>query len=787
MRILDRYLVREIAMPLLLGLTVLTFILELPPILQQGEEFIARGVEWTIVARALVTLLPQALCLTIPMAVLLGILVGFGRVSADREFVAMQACGVSLMRLARPVLFVSALGTAATAYETIIALPDANQTYREIVFVLLAQRVESTVKPRVFFQDFPNKVLYVREVPPEGGWKDVFLADTSNPNETTVYFAKEGRIRLDREKRRVQLELIDATANTTHADKPDAYEENAFERLFLTLDPDTVFKRPPSRGAREMTGAELREEIKAAAEHNDPAYEARFMLQQKLSLPLACPILALIGLALGATNRKDGKLASFAVGMGVIFLYYVLLWGARAAAMGGRFSPEMAPWTPNLVLGVAGVALLVWRSRWADHPVRVSLPAIWRRLLDRKRADTPVADPPIRRTADRVVVVIRFPQLNVPRPRILDLYLSGEYLRVLFLGIVSLLGLFYISTFIDLVDKLFRGEATGAMLLSYFYFRTPQFVFFVIPMGVLVSTLVTIGLLTKSGELLVMRACGISLYRTAMPLLFFALIASGVLFLMQERVLTSANRRADQLERTIRRWPAATTALNRRWVVGTSGELYHYDVYDPDANRFHNLLVYRLDDTAWRLRSVTRAATATLAPAAHPGEISNNHWIASQGWTKTLPPNRKVGDPKAIQHNAFDRSELTLESPTYFKTEEPIAELMTYAQLRDYITRLRASGANVVPQMVALQRKIAFPFVTVIMTVLAVPFAVTTGRRGAMYGVGIGIMLAITYWVMLSVSGALGSAGVMPPILAAWAPNILFGSAALYMVLTVRT
>ena len=117
----------------------------------------------------------------------------------------------------------------------------------------------------------------------------------------------------------------------------------------------------------------------------------------------------------------------------------------------------------------------------------------------------------------------------------------------------------------------------------------------------------------------------------------------------------------------------------------------------------------------------------------------------------------------------------------------PVAEMMTFAQLREYINRLRASGANVVPQMVALQRKIAFPFVTIVMTILAVPFAVTTGRRGAMYGVGIGIVLAITYWIAMSVSGALGAGGVMSPLLAAWAPNILFGSVAAYLVLTVRT
>jgi lipopolysaccharide export LptBFGC system permease protein LptF len=89
--------------------------------------------------------------------------------------------------------------------------------------------------------------------------------------------------------------------------------------------------------------------------------------------------------------------------------------------------------------------------------------------------------------------------------------------------------------------------------------------------------------------------------------------------------------------------------------------------------------------------------------------------------------------------------------------------------------------------MVALQRKVSFPLVTLVMTLLAVPFAVTTGRRGALYGIGVGIVLAIVYWTTLSVFAAMGAGGLVPPMLAAWAPNILFGAAAAYMVLTVRT
>jgi LPS export ABC transporter permease LptF/LPS export ABC transporter permease LptG len=783
--ILDRYLIREIALPFLIGLTALTFLLELPPILVEGEKYIAAGLEWSIVVRLLVTLLPQALSLTIPMATLLGILVAFGRLSADREFVALQACGVSQLRLLRPLVVIGALGTAATAYETLVALPNANQTFREIVYVELATRVETRVKPRVFYDDFPDKVIYVRDLPPGGGWTDVFLADTATPNQMRAYLARQGRIRLDPVQQVVQVELVNGTSHIMHTDRPGDYEETSFESVFITLDPSTVFKRPPPRGPAELTLSDLREQITRAAASSQPAYAERFMFQQKLSLPLTCPILVLMGLALGVSNRKDGRLASFALGFGVIFIYYVVLWGARAAAQGGQLSPEWAPWVPNIIMGAAAVVLLLWRrAPVAQEPRRFRVPA-WRRRAAPAEAGPRPSSPGAGRPSP--VILVRVPRLTLPHPRLLDVYVSRDYLRIVALAVLSLLGVFYISTFIDLADKLFRGEATSAMLLRFFYFRTPQFVYYVIPMAVLVSTLVTVGALTKNSELLVMQACGISLYRISAPLIVFGLAASAVLFLMQERVLAHANREADRLERIMRRWAPLPSAANRRWMVGTNGDLYHYELFDAEADRFSGLWMLRLDQRAWRLHAITRATQAAFAGDAGD-EGAPASWRGRDGWTRELGAVApRVGEKAVVKFEQFAERVITLDPPGYFKTEEPLAEMMTYGQLRDYVTRLRASGANVVPQMVALQRKLAFPFVTVIMTLLAVPFAVTTGRRGALYGVGTSLVLAIAYWLMLSVSGALGAAGVMSPALAAWAPNILFGAAAGYLVLTVRT
>jgi LPS export ABC transporter permease LptF/LPS export ABC transporter permease LptG len=787
-KLLDRYLVREILLPFFLWLLLLTFVLIMPPILQNAEQLIAKGVAWPIVLRVLVTLIPQALGITIPMALLLGILIGLGRLSQDREFVALQACGVSIFRVMRPIVVLALAALAATAYVMIIALPDANQTFRTITFNVIASKAESDIKPRVFFDQFPNRVLYVRDVPLSGGWRDVFLADATRPGETTAYFAKQGRLNVDRVKQTVELVLEQGTRHTTFVSKPEEYEGSSFDRLVLNMDADTVFPRTQlMKGDNEKTIAELRETIAENAKHNVPTGSQYFTIQQKFSIPTACLVLALIGIALGVSNRKDGKLAGFVVGIGVIFVYYVLLWTSRAGAISGQLWPAFAPWIPNIVLGIVGIGLVIWRAGSADQPIRISVPTFWRS----RRAAAASAGSPARagRSGRRVVLVIRVPHMDLPRPSLLDLYVSREYLRVFVLSFFSLVGLFYISTFIDLADKLFRGTATSGMLLRYFYWQTPQYVYYIIPLAGLVATLVTMGLLTKNSELIVMRACGISLYRSALPLLVFAAICSGVLFELEEHVLATSNREAQRLNATMRGWPVQTFGvLDRRWIVGTGGDIYHYELFNPAVNQFNRLSIFRVDHAAWRLDSLTFARDVGLVRQPGNSGQPSMTWIARQGWTREFRTAKKRNRVETVvNYSAFAERPVSLEPPKFFNTPEPDADRMTFGELKRYTMELKSSGYSVIGYMVQLQRKVAFPFVTVIMTLLALPFAVTTGRRGALYGIGIGIVMAIVYWIALSVFAALGSGGAMSPMLAAWAPNILFSAAAAVMLLTVRT
>src|SRR5207249_2284072 len=155
-------------------------------------------------------------------------------------------------------------------------------------------------------------------------------------------------------------------------------------------------------------------------------------------------------------------LASFVLGFGVIFVYYTLLYLSRALGFGGWMSPAVSPWIPNIVLGVGGIALAVWRAKSADQPIRISIPMFWQRRAA-EAADAPASA--ARPARPRIVLVVRVPHLRIPRPGLLDLYVSRQYLRIFLFGIVGLLGNFYISTFMEHAEKLFRGSATTSLML----------------------------------------------------------------------------------------------------------------------------------------------------------------------------------------------------------------------------------------------------------------------------------------------------------------------------------
>ena len=751
--------------------------------------------------------MPQALGITIPVALLVGLLISLGRLSADREAVALQACGVSLPRLLRPVMAVALLGWAITMYVMLESIPAGNRRYQQIIHDLISAKVETNVKPRVFFEDFPNLVLYARDVPRGGGgWKQLFLSDTRQQNEPLILMANRGRMIMDPQKQQVDLLLEDGSQHRPDKDDPGKYRVEHFQRHTIVLDPATVFPKSSAlHGPAEMTIPELQAEIEVAKKDGRSPHNLIMAIQQKFSIPVACLVFGLLALSLGVSNRKDGKQASFVIGLAVVFVYWSLMYTGQSMAKAHMVNAHIAMWIPDIVLGLAGMILLFWRHKFGEaglrdhradlgrHPPATPLHrlqnprASWRSTTPRRRGARdrrlPIGASAARRTRAGTraaksrkgkVLVIRVPQgimPEVPDPgcvcrTALPARLRADVPRparhLLHRDVHRPLG------------QAVQRERHGTQLLQFLWYSSPQFIYYLLPLSALVSTLVTVGLLTKSSELIVMRACGISLYRVALPVLVLGFVWSGALFGLEESILAASNRQAEQLKHIMRGGsPRTFDVMNRQWIASEDGKLYHYSYFDPRLDLLNGLSIYEFDDLGWRLKKRTQADQAAYR---------NQKWEADRGWTRTF-----ADKTDASIYTPFVKQTLPLEPVNYFATEQPDAERMSFSDLKKYIGSLRTSGFDVVPYTVALHRKISFPFVAVVMTLIGVPFAVTTGRRGALYGIGIGIALAICYWGLFILFTAIGSAGMLTPVLAAWAPNVLFLTVASYLLLTVRT
>jgi LPS export ABC transporter permease LptG/LPS export ABC transporter permease LptF len=759
MKIIDRYVIRQLLMPYGIGLLVFTFLIMLRPLQDYGEDLVAKNIPAPIIGWLMALLVPQALALTIPMSLLLGLLVGFGRLSADREFVAMQACGIGLKRLLLPVSLVSLVSLAVTGYIWFYGYPNANASFLDMMVKVLAERAEGNVRPHVFYREIPDLMLYVRDVPPAGGgWDGVFMSDIRPGRPQDVYTARHGRIAINRAKRTVDIVLDDTIRRTLDAN--GNYDVAFLQQFTVSIDPAAVMpiRSGVTKGLTEMTVPELKAAAAAREREGLSSHNEWIAIHQKFAIPFACVVFGVIGLALGATHRRDGALGSFVLGLVVVFAYYVPLRLGPQMVKGDIIPPWLAAWLPNIILGSLAGVLFVWRERIGDQPIR--LPAFLRRRW---------SNPRVARPASALSFL-----------RILDRYVTAMYLRMLLLSLASLMAVFYISTFMDRADKLFKGGATLSMLAEYFWYVTPQYLYYVIPLAVLLATLTTIAVLTRSSELIVMKACGVSMYRVAVPMFVGGIIAAGVIYLLDRSYVGPYLERAERMRMAMDgRATAPLNPLSFGWVQGGNDDIYYFQMYDPAAHRLVGVQRFEFARGTTRLVRHTYAAEARFIGPLGP---TRGRWQVTQGWTRDFDESGAFLrlTPIADEVRQF-------EPATNYGIEQPEPKYMRLGDLQRYTTRMIAGGYEMFTQQVAVARRNAFPFVTLIMTLIAVPFAVTIGRGGAMAGIAVGIGLALIYWVSISFFAALGGGGLIAPVLAAWAPNMLFGAAAMYLLLTVRT
>jgi lipopolysaccharide export LptBFGC system permease protein LptF len=267
------------------------------------------------------------------------------------------------------------------------------------------------------------------------------------------------------------------------------------------------------------------------------------------------------------------------------------------------------------------------------------------------------------------------------------------------------------------------------------------------------------------------------LYRVAVPVFIIASAFCASLFFVQDYVLPYANIRQDRLWNIIKGKPPQTSMrVQRKWIFGESGRIYNYEYFNGNQNSFLDLNVYDVDFSNSRILRRIRSARAHID--------DSGIWILENGWMRDYESQQDRF--KIIKREAFRFP----EKAAYFKREifQPKeSSKLTYMELNNYINYLMKSGYNAMELQVELNKKISFPVSCLVMALLGVPFSFSTGKKGAFFGIGISIAIAISYWGIAGVFEAMGNYGLLIPVLAAWAPNLLFGATGLALLFAIRT
>ena len=773
MRILDRYIVREVFRHALLGLVVFTFVFFVPQLVRLMELFVRHSGSGARILTLFLCLFPAVFVFTVPMATLIGVLLGLGRMSADSEIIALTALGIGRRRILLPVGVLALTGAVVTLAMTTWLGPLALRTFRTLQADLITSQVSFALQPRVFDERFPKLVLYVNDVSASGTqWHGVFLAQTGSESGSQLTLAENAIVIAEPKLGKLELHLQGGTTHEFSRDDADHYSVTAFGQSDWPIEFSGLAAAPP----RQLNNPER--SMRKLWNDKGPGWrEARVELHRRLAFPMACFAFALVAVPLGAQPRRGGRAAGALLAVILIAVYYLLsVMGARQ----GTLPPAAGVWMANAVLFAMGLTLLPRMEQFRGEN-RWFQPVFYfqsrRRLLRRRRAQAraraAVANGSNGENASQEIMA----QSSGSFPQLLDIYVLRRFFSYFALLMGAFVFLFETFTFFELLDDIARHRVPFLIVVDYFRYLAPYLLYQLAPLGALVAVLVTLGIMSKNNEIVAIKASGISMYRLALPLLLAGLALAGTMIVLDDTYLPYANQRQDALHNLIKGRPPQTYTHPQRWIFGESSKIYNYDLFDPTEKLFGGLTVLEIDPATFQVR---RRIFASRARWSETQKV----WVLEGSWV------RDFADGAIVRYDRLppvtSLPELT-EPPSYFHREVRQAFQMSWRELRHYIDGLQRAGFDASTLSVQWHEKIAFPLLAPVSMLLAIPFAFLVGTRGAVGGVALGVGFGIAYWSLAKLMEAMGGVGQLPPILAGWSPDIIFFFLGMYFFFKMPT
>jgi lipopolysaccharide export system permease protein len=358
--------------------------------------------------------------------------------------------------------------------------------------------------------------------------------------------------------------------------------------------------------------------------------------------------------------------------------------------------------------------------------------------------------------------------------RILHRYVILEFLRILCLSLSSLILIYMVVLFFQRMSLFIEKKAPAFLMVQYLLYKLPEATFqWTLPYSVLLSTLLALGLLSSHSEISAMKAGGVSLYRITFPLILFALITSVCSFLGSEYLVPFTNQRAQYLlDVKVRKENPANAFRNYKiWHQGDH-QIFNIQVVDGQKRILKGFTLYQFGDD---FRCIQRI------------DCSEVNWVGGKAHFHqgTI---RDFGEDGSIRMRPFDDMEYPLkENWESFRKVERESEEMSYRDLAGYVRKIRSAGYDSTRYAVDMHAKLSHPFLSLVMVLIGIPFALKTGRSGGIaLNIGISVVIAFAYGVTFYIFLSFGKSGLLPPIVAAWTATALFCLAGVFTLMSVR-
>jgi LPS export ABC transporter permease LptF/LPS export ABC transporter permease LptG len=732
---LYRYIAREALRPTLFAVLGLTAVVLTTRILGFSDLVINRGLGAGAVGRMILFEAVPVLARMFPFGVLLGCLVALGRLGADREILALESSGVAVGRLVWPIVAFAGAMTVVAFYVSLDLAPWASRSQQAALERLSRERPWAQIRAGVV-SHFGDWQLEAREVSASGMELRGVLLFTPELGQTV--FAQSGTVSSTPDGE-VGLVLQDGS---TVLEPRGNFKFFRFATLATQLSPAN---EPLERSEKEqLSGSSLDELLQRAhsfvPNENDKLPRAELELHRRFAFPLATLVFGFLAVPLFVTRTRYSRSGGGVMGVIAMVAYQAILQASEGLMQGGVVSVALGAWLPNLVLALVAAVLLVRALRERSLGRSFERPHLRLRRTARSESE--------RRMRTRT--------LALPR------YVAGRFAQLALLAFAVLFVAYLVIDVMERLEWFARYRATGIEILRFYGARVPLLASRAVPMALLVATALTVSLLAAEGELIGMRACGISSLRALAPAFLLSALTAPAYFVLNNVVVPRTNALADELKRTEIKdeFYARNPDRLRAGVWYRSGrQVLEAGRLDADLGEARALTIYQLGEDG--------------LPISREDAVAARH-VGRGDWRLIDPVRIEIDGNHArrVEPRRFAQLGETLSA-------EVDTMHLSVAELAHEIEEVEKGGYNATILRVDYHAKLAEPFACIVLPAVVLLFAVAgppfPGPAQTLLVSGI---VGVVYILLSGVSASLGYGGAVPRVIGGWGPVLLFGSVA---------